>query len=244
MGIQKRKVSEQVVDRIIDQIREGELAPGQRLLNERALAEELGVSRMPLREALHALQQVGILEIRHGEGTFVSHYDPDKTGRLLYWHTLLSARPVYDLLATRRLIEGEAARLAALHATDRDIETIREAMIARERAVERGTDWTIEKEVTARLNSDREFHLAIARASHNVMFPQFIAAISSTLRIHQETAARTGVVAQDVTRIHREIVNAIVEKRSEDARELMHEHLDLVGQAIEGFDAQLDGGKE
>ncbi len=199
---------------------------------------------MPLREALHALQQVGILEIRHGEGTFVSHYDPDKAGRLLYWHTLLSARPVYDLLATRRLIEGEAARLAATNATDADIERIRDAMVARERAVERGTDWTIEKEVTARFETDRAYHISIAKASGNAMFPQFLAAISSTLRVQQETSARTGVFVQDVTQIHREIFGAIVEHRADEARDLMHDHIDLVKKALQLVESQQGESEE
>lgn len=231
-AINKRKVSEMIVDEIIEQIRVGTLKAGQRLMNERDLAESLGVSRMPLREALHALHQIGILESRHGQGTFVCHYDAEKAGRTMYWYTLLGSAPLFDLIDTRRLLEGEAARQASLNATEDDLDRIRKAMVERERVVEAARQSGRFEDQLKRFEADRAFHGAIAVASHNQVFSQFLTVIRETMKIHQETSGRNLRVTHDVSRVHRELYDAIASRDADRAEALMHEHMDLVKHAM------------
>jgi len=244
--INKRKVSEMIVDEIIEQIRVGTLKAGQQLMNERDLAESLGVSRMPLREAIHALHQIGILESRHGQGTFVCHYNAEKAGRTLYWYTLLGASPLFDLIDTRRLLEGEAARQASLNATEEDLARIRETMLERERVVEAAKDSGRFEDQIRRFEADRDFHAAIAVASHNGVFTQFLTAIRATMKIHQETSGRSTHVIQDVTRLHRDLYEAISSGDADRAEAVMHEHMDLIKEAMReeiGADAEMKPGQ-
>lgn len=230
--IKKQKVSELIVEEIIERIRVGELRAGDKLENERELAEALGVSRMPLREAIHALNQIGILESRHGEGTFVCRYDAEKAGRTLYWYTLLGTSPLFDLLETRRLLEGEAARGAALNATQEDLQRIHDAMITREKIVEAAGKSGLLEDHMKRFEADRAFHAAIVAASGNSVFAQFLSAIAETMKIHQETAARSGRATTGITRIHRELYDAIAAGDADRAEGIMHDHMDLVRDAM------------
>ena len=226
----KRKISEMIVDELIDQIRTGKMKVGEKLPNERILAESLGVSRMPLREAIHALGQVGILDTRHGEGTYISSYDSRKLGKTLYWFSLLDKTSLFELIETRKILEAESAKMACRNATAEDIENIREAMIAREKLIDDGD--TSEEGLDRRFDADRQFHEAIAGASHNSIFSSFLLAIHSSLRLHQQAAAKNSKTPVETTKLHRDIFNAIVERDEARAEISMKEHLDHVQQAI------------
>jgi DNA-binding FadR family transcriptional regulator len=226
----KKKVSEIIVDELIEGIRTGELKPGERLPNERKLSEQMGVSRMSLREAIQVLHQVGILESRQGNGTFVCDYTAEKVGKALYWYSLLGASPLLDLVAARRVMEAEAARLAAVNATPEDLERIRAAMLEREQLLQgeskdNGPD-------SRRLDAGARFHRAIAIASHNAVFVQFLNAIDASRRVHQDTAARYQLLATAVTRTHRELYEAIAAHDPDRAEILMRGHLDQVEEAV------------
>jgi GntR family transcriptional repressor for pyruvate dehydrogenase complex len=222
-----------IVDELIDQIRSGKMRVGEKLPNERALAESIGVSRMPLREAIHALGQVGILETRHGEGTFVGSYDSEKLGKTLYWFSLLDKASVYELLETRKVLEAEAAKMACRNATKDDLENIRKAMVEREELVGENGKKNDPESLARRFDADRRFHEAIAAASHNSIFSNFLKAIHSSLRLHQQTASKYRDTPQETSRIHREVYAAIVARDEEKAETKMREHLDFVMRAIQ-----------
>lgn len=76
-NLDRRRISEQVVHFILEQIRQGELRPGERLPPERELAARLGVGRPSLREALRALATLGVLRIQQGDGIYISSLDPE-----------------------------------------------------------------------------------------------------------------------------------------------------------------------
>ena len=170
--IQKTSVSQQVVDYILGCINRGELKCGDRLPSEREFAESLGISRVPLREAISALSAIGIVEKRHGDGNFIATFSPEILGRILRTYTMLDQTLSENLFEARLVVEGAAARLAARNATPDDIATLRSLMENMEDSIPayvRG-----EKKLSDMLHLDDLFHLQCAAASHNQFYIQFV----------------------------------------------------------------------
>ena len=112
--IAKREaLPEQIVRQLAGLVRRGELQPGDRLPAERALAEQLGVGRPTLREALRALQLLGVLDIRHGGGVFVSELQPDTLLGPLHSFLRLEPHDIGTVLEARRIIEGAVLAFVA-----------------------------------------------------------------------------------------------------------------------------------
>ena len=166
-------VSQQIERLVVD----GVLKVGQPLPSERRLCDKLGVSRTALREGLGLLRARGIIETRHGQGSFVARLAaPAAENPLLH---LFSSQPrtLYDLLEVRALLEGEAARLAALRATTADL-----VLIGRrydELCAACQDPATLPAETHARL--DHAFHLAISEASHNPVLVHTLQSLNELL---------------------------------------------------------------
>lgn len=116
--ITKTNVCDQIVDTIIASIVDGRLKSGDRLLNERKLAQQYGVSRVPLREALRSLRQMGIIVTKHGIGTFINEVNSTIVMNKLSSYLYLQEKPIIEVLQLRRILEVESARLAAVEATE------------------------------------------------------------------------------------------------------------------------------
>src|SRR5690606_2799763 len=150
-------------ERIERLIIDGVLKVGQPLPSERRLCEKLGVSRSALREGLRALRGLGIIETKHGIGSFVAGLSAQRNQSPLIHLFSSQPRTRYDLLEVRALLEGEAARLAATRGTSADFMMIRrhyEDMIAAQRATA-----PLPPEEIARV--DHAFHRAINDAAHH-----------------------------------------------------------------------------
>lgn len=120
--------AQEVADLIIDLIMEGRLHPGDSLPAERELATRLGVSRPILREALRALSAVNILETRHGAGTYVTALTPELLIAPLRFVLRVSEGAILNLFQMRRIIEPEAAALAAARITDIELDELDRTM--------------------------------------------------------------------------------------------------------------------
>jgi GntR family transcriptional repressor for pyruvate dehydrogenase complex len=169
--------SDAIAAQLESRILEGSLKAGDRLPAERRLAADLGVSRPPLREALHKLASKGLIVTRHGSGTYV-------TGRLEAtfadpWQEMLSGHPMLqgDLLEFRHTLEAQAAAFAAERATAEDIRRIDEAIAALDAVY--ATD-----DLEACVTHDVAFHQAIAMAAHNVVISQLTASLFRVLHGH------------------------------------------------------------
>lgn len=164
--INKRNASQMIVDYILDQIQKGYLKKGDKLMTEHEFSELLGVSRIPLREALCALSTVGILESRQGGGTFVTtKCDPSVLGRMLYDYALLADVDLNQVIEVRILLEPEAARQAANRGSQRQKEEIWNLADGYREVIEHYTGTESDNQKIVKF--DREIHQAIARASHN-----------------------------------------------------------------------------
>lgn len=151
-----------VADRTIQKIRgliaSGQLGPGERLPAEHELAARLNVSRNSLREAIRALCEARVLEVRRGDGTFVSNLKPETLlGGLGFVLDLMRDSTMLEIFEVRRLFEPQATGLAALRATDQDLAEIGEVLHKMRQAT------TVEELITF----DYEFHRRIMQTTGN-----------------------------------------------------------------------------
>jgi GntR family transcriptional repressor for pyruvate dehydrogenase complex len=210
-----------VVEGIKRMILDGALAPGQRVPVEADLAAALGVSRGPLREAVRALSLMGVLETRQGAGTYVTALDSSlllaPMGFLVDLHAPDDSA---DLHAVRRVLETEAAGLAALHI---DAGQLRDAQAALDAAA--GIDGG-PPEVHAFVEADIRFHQVIGQASGNPVLAALIQAFAGrTARARVRRAiADEGALARTAAE-HAMILTALRAHDPDRARVRMANHL-------------------
>lgn len=176
-GIQRvpvPKASDLLADQLRSKILDGNLEPGAMLPNERALAEQSGLSRTVVREALRILEIEGLVTTRPGRngGTFVRLPDAQMVARFL--DMFIRGRRVRfeDILEVREHVEPICAQLAAVRRTEQDLENL-------SRITERCRDAV--DDVSAFLRENVAWHLAVAEASHNELFAAFMIAISEAI---------------------------------------------------------------
>ena len=157
-AVGRTKLSDAIVDQILEGIRTGAFAPGTVLPPERSLAERFGVSRGSVREALRLLEYSGILDVRTGSGTYVAEAGVSKAAALRAQAALLGEHSPLDLVIARRAIEPVCAGLAATNRTAADLELLRRLLEEQEDLLERGEE-TAEADLT--------FHVSVASACRN-----------------------------------------------------------------------------
>ena len=160
--ITRRKLSHAVVDRLLEAIQTGALAPGQQLPSERDLMEQYGVGRPAIREALQTLENMGLIDITHGERATVNTVDPramfEQVGRTARHILLTSPKTLDHLKQARLLFEVGMVRLAAERASEGDIEMLRRCIDDLERNAQ------VQE---AFVDADIRFHITIAAISDN-----------------------------------------------------------------------------
>ena len=229
------RLADSVASELEKRILEGSLKPGDRLPSERALALDLGVSRPSLREAIQKLVSKGLLTTRHGGGTYVTDrleahfFDP--------WQDMLKDNPLLhrDLLEFRQMLESQAASLAADRATDVDISRLDAVYAALEASYARD-------DLATCIDTDVDFHQAVAEASHNVLIGHLTASLMRVIHGHvsnnlEHLHARPQRWSQ-LRAQHRAIWQAIREHKPQEAALAASEHIDFVRQGIE--DKALD----
>ena len=205
-----------VSGKIEELIRAENIRPGERLPSERDLATKLGVSRTSLREALIALKLGGTVDVRGGSGVYVSE-------RATPVAEVPAAGPgPFEVLAARRMIEVELAALAAKHASDSAIDAILVAVLEMEQSHE---------DRSHNEQADRNFHLAIARATGNsamVGVIEYLWSQRGTLWQRLKEHFQTEELRQQTLIDHRNIFAAIASHDQAAARTAMRAHLDRV----------------
>ncbi len=221
--IKTRKIYEEIVDQLKMMIIQGNLKPGDKLPSERELSEQLGVSRSSVREALSALEAMSILDIRSGEGTFVRQTSQSATIEALALVLTVENNPEVQLMEVRRVLEVEAAGLAARRATLYQVEKIGDALKAMQAAAE--------KQELA-VEYDLKFHFTIAEATHNNILLRIMNTVADimhqTFRAKRQQLYGSPGMAERIIREHTLIFKAIQERNPAEARERMLEHLNNV----------------
>lgn len=227
--IQKNSVSQQVVDYILGQIDLGGLRRGDRLPGEREFAESLGISRVPLREAIAALTAMGVVEKRQGDGNYIAGFSPGALGRILRTYTMLDHGLADDLFEARALVEGAAARLAARNAMGEDVEALYGEIGRMEEAIPAYIKG--KKRLADMLTLDDMFHLRCAAASHNQFYIQFVNIVHTTgtgMGLYERTYGRHPEKYYDSVDFHRQITDAIANRDEDAAEDIMREHIESI----------------
>lgn len=175
-------LKEQVSRRLRLLIEDGTLAPGEQLPSERELSEQLQVSRGTVREAVQFLQALGLVDIRHGAGTFVASAADGRQQLRREWRswTRRNAGRVHELLEVRRGLEAFAAELAAVRKEQPGLEAMREALSQMHEAVP-------DNDVMALVESDLMFHRALCETTGNAALVELADALGK--RLLRERAA-------------------------------------------------------
>ncbi|MFE4862313.1 FadR/GntR family transcriptional regulator [Streptomyces sp. NPDC056670] len=215
-------VTDEAIEKIKEMIVSGALRPGDRLPKESELAAELGLSRNSLREAVRALSLIRILDVRQGDGTYVTSLDPqlllEAMGFVVDFHR---DDTVLEFLAVRRILEPAATAMAASRLTDSELDALSSKLDAL------GEAPSVEELVSA----DLEFHRGIVAGSGNAVLCSLLDGLSGPT-----TRARIwrGLTQEDAVsrtlREHRAILTALRDRDAEAARSWATVHIASVEQ--------------
>ncbi len=220
--IKKSTLSETIIIQIKEMIVNGDFKPGDRLPSERELTKLLGVSRPPIREALHALSAMGLIEIRMGEGNFlckdISIIDNDLKLKIMF-----RKKAANDLVEARCVLETQIVELACKRATSEDLVDIEEAY---NRCLQH------KKYNRMRLKADFDFHIAIAEASKNFILREMLVSIKEYLIEANISAGGDNVIKVEKVETsnasHKALAEAIARRDAKTAREEMMAHIGLL----------------
>lgn len=219
-------ISHAIAHHLEQLILDGSLAPEQKMPSERQLSAKLGVSRSIIREALHELQGRGVIETRHGKGSFVAKIiaEPEDNSPLLqlfFGHS----RTLYDLFEVRAQLEGQAANLAAQRANEKEQYEITKAFEAMEVA-----------DPLSNASLDYAFHQAIAEASHNPVLVHVLSSLKE-LMLHSVQASVLNLshrksFKQQIDKHHRQIYHAVISGQGEWAQKAATAHVQHVSDSL------------
>jgi GntR family transcriptional repressor for pyruvate dehydrogenase complex len=198
--IPARALSDTVAQQLLKQIDKGTFASGGKLPTEAVLAEQFGVSRTVIREAISRLKNEGVVEARQGSGVFIAGHGAIRPLRIDYAEAVV-AGSVLQILALRRAIEAEVASEAAMRRSDADMVSIDAALARIDEAVAVGHDGVAE---------DVAFHRAIAVATGNPYFLKTLAFLNQYLEAGTVVTRRNEALREDFSRQVREEHAAIL----------------------------------
>ncbi|MDC7218271.1 MAG: FadR/GntR family transcriptional regulator [Spirochaetales bacterium] len=219
-----RRLSDQVVDSLIAMIASGELKPGDKLPPEPQLMSQFGVGRSSIREAIGALELIGLLAVRPGDGTTVKDSASMIESRAVGLSLLtIGQGAIRELVEARAELEVSMAGFAAERASDEDIDAIREQheRIVRPRCS--GREF---------IAADMGFHSAIAAASHNLVLVRFFSEIRQPVLHWMEQKTRYDWGREMVAEEHGAIVDAIAARDAGAARAAMRKHIVRAGDKL------------
>lgn len=210
------RLYEQVAEQISAWIAEHDLQPGDKLPAERELAARLGVSRATLSQALVALEVIGAVAVRHGDGTVVaSSPGPSRIVEAVRAH----AHRLPEIIETRDALETKIASLAASRRTEADLDRIEDALAGMEADIAAGGRG---------VQGDENFHAAVTAAAHSLLLSRLMAEIGDLIRETRIESLSQPGRPRDSLAGHRAIADAIRAGDPEGASRAMHAHVEMV----------------
>jgi GntR family transcriptional repressor for pyruvate dehydrogenase complex len=226
--IKKTRIAEEVADRIRILILDGTFPPGLSLPSERDLTERFGVSRGSIRDALRMLGVIGLLETRHGQGTFPLELTVDRlvaplASVMTYRHDLQD-----ELMDVRRMFEPAVACVAATRGTDEDFADLQRILDTQRRKLKAGRSPIFE---------DTAFHAALARSTRNRVVVSIMAILNDLLVESRKLTLKQKGRAEQSVKGHEAVVAALRRRDAEGAAQAMYKHIDQIA------NLQLHAGK-
>ncbi len=217
-SVKKTRIYEDIVSQIRELIADGRLKSGDRLPSERELSEMFQVSRASVREAIRALESMGLIEIRSGEGTYIASSVETLLSPLA--SAILQQKDVLlEIFEARKIVEPEIAALAAERANPDEIVQLDAILKEQARQITEGGTG---------VEADTAFHSTLAQTAKNKILLRLNDAIVDSLRETRERSLQTdGRPARSLAG-HRKILEAIRMKDPAKAREAMLEHLETI----------------
>ncbi|WP_312654281.1 FadR/GntR family transcriptional regulator [Proteiniclasticum sp.] len=220
--VKNTKVYEQVIEQIKYMITSGELKKGDKLPPERELVEKFQVSRTSVREALRALQIIGLIECKQGGGNYIRDSFEDNLIEPLSLMFVLQNSRNSEILELRRVLEIETATLAAKKIGEKDLKRIGEII-----ALMKG-----EPDEKDNVVLDKELHYLIARASGNRLIVSILTAVSSLMDSFIKEA-REAIINKDENKSvllehHENIYKALAAHDEKEAAKVMNDHMNLI----------------
>ncbi len=214
--VRRQRLYEQIAQQLYEHIREAGLRPGDRLPPERELASRLRVSRASLAQALVALEVLGIISVRHGDGAVVVEHSSDRQVV-----TALRAHRdrLPEVLEARIALEVKLASLAAVRRTEADLRSIDQTLLAMAADIEAGGRG---------VEADELFHAAVTAAGHSALLARLMHEISELIRESRlESLAQPGRPAASLAG-HQRVAAAIRDQDGARAAAAMEAHIELV----------------
>ncbi len=216
-AVRTSRLYEQIVQQIEESILKGALKPGDQLPAERELAQNFGVSRTAVREAVKALREKGLVEAYSGRGTFITNGTSQAIRQSLDLMSRIGQQEgLADLAELRQILEPEIAALAAERIEDQLLATMREAVATMDRSLH---------DPDAYIEADLDFHLALAEAAANPMVLSLLDSIVGLLREQRLRIFRVDGGPERGQFHHKRILAATEARDREKARAAMREHL-------------------
>jgi GntR family transcriptional repressor for pyruvate dehydrogenase complex len=215
----RERLYEQVADHVEELVGSGKLQQGDKLPPERELAQRLGVARGVVREAVKLLGARGLVTVRPGRGTFIVEMSSDSISDHLSRFFRLGYQSHGDLNELRRILEVEIAFLAAQRAEAEDLAEMERAIQEMDDSIETPESY---------IDADIDFHLALARAAQNVMFPVLTEVLTALLRESRSLIFQVPGAPERGQAWHRRIYKAVERQDADAAREAMKQHMQQV----------------
>jgi len=219
-----------VAKRLLDYFTSGEVEPGTRLPAERLLATSLGIGRSAVREALAALEILGIVDVRPGSGTYLRGSVSELLPETLNWGLMLAAPRTQELIAVRSQLEIFAARLAATTVTDAQLRQLGHHVEAMRSNLDNRTRF---------IEADLKFHLQIAQAADNQVLLDLLQSIRSLLRVWVERGLADDEEARLALDEHSRVYEAMLTRDPDAVEAAMRAHMTTAGSRLERTLSQL-----
>ncbi|HSW64174.1 MAG TPA: FadR/GntR family transcriptional regulator [Dissulfurispiraceae bacterium] len=219
--IQRKRLTDEIIDHLVSMIRTGLLKAGDRLPPEPVLMEQFGVGRSSLREAIGALSLTGLLSVSPGRGTFVAATPEEFLARPRQWGLSTAWKgKIQEIIEARIVLEQTIVGFAAERATEEDIAAIGAQLDRLQKNTLRG------KKI---IQSDYGFHKAMAKASHNSILERFFDEIQQQVKSWMEQKSFVPGAYDRVFDEHAAVLAAIKRRDVEQAKAAMQAHLKHAG---------------
>ena len=230
----RTKLTSSVFEQLLSYVVRGSWKPGDRVPPERELCQQLGIARTSLREALKAMELVGMLDSRVGDGTFVCPRSEFLSRPLLWAFTGTDHDELQEIMEARTIIEENLAGLAARRGTGEQIDKIREAVQMMRDSIARGDSI---------LDADMAFHLAVSAAAQNGVLTNAVHLLRNLMRQWIYYKLMIPDIPEIVLKRHVAIYRAIAARKANAARNAMRFHLEETGELVNRVVEQRRKGK-
>lgn len=217
--------STEITRSLLDYLLSGTVEIGGRIPPERQLAQALGVGRSAAREAIKSLSLLGLLDVRQGDGTYLSRSNSDLLPRVIEWGMLLEQPYLNDLIEARERIEPIVAELAAVRRSEEDVEALRVL-------VEEMSDATKDVDIDRYVDADTKFHLTLARATGNIVFQNQISSIRELLRTWAKRVLEAAQETETSLGMHTPILEAVEVGDAAASRLAMNAHMERASRRL------------